>query len=210
MTLKCADKIITMKFISIPMRVFPKSFLFAIFLPLFVSINFNANAGANSNIAIVNYVEIENKTLVSQDIAKQIQDRQTKLQLEVKLVQDDVQKKVADLEKFGAVSTAKALDVKKAALQKDLMQIDANLKNKAQKLENIKNDSLMKLNGKIKEIVESIAKKQGYDLVISENTTLYFDKKYDITADIIKELDAKMPKMKINWGEETIPQKKKK
>ncbi len=192
------------------MRVFPKSFLFAIFLPLFVSINFNANAGANSNIAIVNYVEIENKTLVSQDIAKQIQDRQTKLQLEVKLVQDDVQKKVADLEKFGAVSTAKALDVKKAALQKDLMQIDANLKNKAQKLENIKNDSLMKLNGKIKEIVESIAKKQGYDLVISENTTLYFDKKYDITADIIKELDAKMPKMKINWGEETIPQKKKK
>jgi len=199
-----------MKFISIPMRVFPKSFLFAIFLPLFVIINFNANAGANSNIAIVNYVEIENKTLDSQNIAKQNQHRQTKLQLEVKLVQDDVQKKVANLEKFGAVSTAKALDVKKAALQKDLMQIDANLKNKAQKLENIKNDSLMKLNGKIKEIVESIAKKQGYDLVISENTTLYFDKKYDITADIIKELDAKMPKMKINWGEETIPQKKKK
>lgn len=168
------------------------------------------NANASEKFAVVNYVELENKTLVSQDIAKQIQDRQTKLQAELKVVQDDVQKKVSDLEKSSAVLTAKALDAKKTALQKELVQIDNNLKNKAQKLENIKNESLLKLNNKIKDIVEVIAKKHGYEIVLSENAALYYDKKHDITADVIKELDSKMPKMKIEWEEVSKASTKKK
>ncbi len=168
------------------------------------------NANASEKFAVVNYVELENKTLVSQDIAKQIQDRQTKLQAELKVVQDDVQKKVADLEKSSSVLTAKALEAKKTALQKELVQIDNNLKNKAQKLENIKNESLLKLNNKIKDIVEVIAKKHGYEIVLSENAALYYDKKHDITTEVIKELDSKMPKMKIEWEETSKASTKKK
>ena len=176
----------------------------------FVAFNANFNANASEKFAVVNYIELENKTLVSQDIAKQIQDRQTKLQAELKVVQDDVQKKVSDLEKSSAVLTAKALEAKKTALQKELVQIDNNLKNKAQKLENIKNESLLKLNNKIKDIVEVIAKKHGYEIVLSENAVLYYDKKHDITAEVIKELDSKMPKMKIEWEEASKASAKKK
>ncbi len=165
-------------------------------------------ANASTNIAVVNYVEIENKSLVSKDITKQMQDRQVKHQAEIKSIQEDVQKKVADLEKSSYVLTVKALEAKKTALQKELVQIDSNLKAKSEKLEAIKNNTLISLNSKIKEITAAIAKKQGYDLVISENTVVYSSEKIDITNEVIKELDAKTPKMKINW-EETSAKKKK-
>ena len=179
-------------------------FLIAIFS--FAALNVNAS----EKFAVVNYVELENKTLVSQDIARQVQDRQNKLQAELKIIQDDVQKKVGDLEKSSTVLTAKALEAKKTALQKELAQIDNNLKNKAQKLENIKNESIINLSNKIKDIVEVIAKKHGYDIVLSENALLYYDKKNDITAEVIKELDSKMPKMKIEWDEASKASSKKK
>ncbi len=178
-----------------------KIFLFAIFAAV-------VNANASEKFAVVDYIELENRSLVSQDIAKQIQDRQNRLQAELKIVQDDVQKKVADLEKSSAVLTAKALETKKNSLQKELVQIDNNLKNKAQKLENIKNDALIRLNSKIKDIVGNVAKKHGYDIVLSENSVLYYDKKNDITTEVIKELDAKMPKMKIEWDAKQSAKKK--
>lgn len=180
--------------------------LFLIAILSFAALNVNAS----EKFAVVNYIELENKTLVSQDIAKQVQDRQNKLQAELKIIQDDVQKKVSDLEKSSTVLTAKALEAKKTALQKELVQIDNNLKNKAQKLENIKNESLLKLNNKIKDIVEVIAKKHDYEIVLSENAVLYYDKKNDITAEVIKELDSKMPKMKIEWEEASKSSMKKK
>jgi Skp family chaperone for outer membrane proteins len=176
-----------------------------IVLPTFAILS--TSQASSLNIGVVNYVEIENKALVSKDIAKQIQDRQTKHQSEIKNVQNDVQKKVADLEKSSAILTAKALEAKKASLQKELIQIDENLKIKSEKLESIKNNTLVNLNNNIKDIVTSIAKKQGLDIVISENSTLYYNEKNDITSVVIKELDSRMPKMKIDWEE---AQKKKK
>ena len=163
---------------------------------IFAFFSFAANA---NKIAIVNFSTIEGESKVTQNITKQIQERQEMLQKEVKNVQDNVQKKVDDLEKSSSVLTAKALEQKKANLQKELVQIDENLKAKAQRLENIKNDTLLDLNNKIKKIVEEVAKKNGYDIALAESAAIFYDGKYDITQDVLKELNKQIPSVKINW-----------
>ncbi len=169
-----------------------------IILPiLFLLLSSIANAG---KIAVVNYARIESDSAVTKSITQQIQKKQEELQKEVQVIQTDVQAKVEDLEKSASVLTAKALEQKKANLQKELLQTDEQLKAKAQKLENIKNKTLLDLNEQIKDIVAEIAKKQGYDFVLSEGSAVYFDDKYDITDDVLKALNKKIPSVKIDWS----------
>ena len=156
-----------------------------------------ANAG---KIAIVNYAKIESDSSVTKNITEQIQKKQDELQKEVQEIQADVQAKVEDLEKSASVLTAKALEQKKSNLQKELLQTDEQLKAKAQKLENVKNKTLLDLNEQIKTIVAEIAKKQGYDFILSENSAVYFDDKYDITDDVLKTLNKRVPSVKIDWS----------
>lgn len=162
----------------------------------FVFVSFFANAGG---IAVVNFALLEERAKVTQNIANQIKAKQDILQKEVEGIQKDVQKKVDDLEKSASVLTAKALEQKKANLQKELIQTDEKLKARASKLEKIKNDVLLNLNEQIKEVISSIAEKGGYDIVISESSAIYYHTKYDITEDVIKAVDKKIPSVKIDW-----------
>lgn len=150
-------------------------------------------------IATLNYVKLENQSKVSKNIAEQIQERQKKLEIEVSDIQKTVQKKVEELEKARSVLTGKALEQKRESLQKELMKMEENLKKKAQKLEEIKNEALITVNEKIKSISAEIAKEKNYDAVIAEAGVVYAKPELDITDDVLKELDKKLPKLKINW-----------
>lgn len=152
-----------------------------------------------AQIAVVSYTKLENESKVSRDITSQIKDRQAKLQEEVQGIQATVQKKVEDLEKSSSILTAKALDQKKEALQKELMKMDEDLKKKAQKLEEVKNETLAKVNDTIKQIVMNIAKEQKYDMVLSDVGIVYVEANLDITDAVLKDLDKKLPKIRINW-----------
>lgn len=164
---------------------------------LFICISMFANA---SKIAFVSYAKIESQSTVTKDIADQIQKKQDDLQREVQKIQSDVQAKVEDLEKSSSILTAKALEQKKLNLQKELVKTDEDLKAKAQKLENIKNKTLLDLNEQIKVIVTAIAKKHGYELVFSESSVVYADGNNDITDDVLRELNKKVPSVKIDWS----------
>lgn len=168
------------------------------FLPILL-LCISSFAHANK-IAVVNYSRIESDSAVTKDITSQIQKKQEELQQEVQKIQSDVQAKVEDLEKSASILTAKALEQKKLNLQKALVKTDEDLKAKAQRLENIKNKTLLDLNNQIKEIVATIAKKQDYDFVLSESAVIYSDDKNDITEDVLKELNKKVPSIKINWA----------
>lgn len=152
-----------------------------------------------SQIAVVNYVKLESESKVSKDITDQIKARQAKLQEEVQAIQATVQKRVEDLEKSSSVLTTKALDQKREALQKELMKMDEDLKKKAQKLEDIKNETLTKVSETVKEITMNIAKEKKYDAVLSDAGVVYADPGLDITDQVLKELDKKLPKVRINW-----------
>lgn len=154
-----------------------------------------------NKIAVVNFATIEEQSKVTLDITNQIKKKQDELQKEVQSIQDDVQKKVKNLEKSASVLTSSALEQKKEELQKELVQIDEKLKQKAQKLENIKNNTLLDLNNNIKIIVEEIAKENEYDLVLLDGSVVYYEKKHDITQDVLQKLNKKIPSVKINWDQ---------
>ncbi len=167
------------------------------FIFAFLCLSFFAVA-KDKGIAVVNYQKLEEKSTVMQSVLDQIKDKQQKLQKDVVKIQKRIQKKVEDLEKSASVLSAKALQVKKLNLQKELVQTDENLKNEGARLENIKNQTMLEINKHIKDVVHAVAKSKGYDLVISEVATVYYHQKYDITDIVIKEFDKQKP-IKINW-----------
>ena len=54
----------------------------------------------------------------------------------------------------------------------------------------------MKLNDDIKIIISEIAEENGYDVVLPDSSTIFYQNKLDITKDVLARLNKKIPNRK--------------
>lgn len=164
------------------------SALFAVFLITAQT----TSAAADIKIAVVDI----QKALASSKIG---QDAQKKYEIELKKAQGQIDKKKGEydqlqssLEKQRGSLNSKAL----AEKEEQLVSMEKDLKRSFQdKREELRRENMRlvgELVGKIKKIVEVLAKDEGYTIVLEKNAqgALYADSKIDITDGVVKKFDA--------------------
>lgn len=73
------------------------------------------------------------------------------------------------------------------------------------------NEAMAKEIGAIREILEEIAKKRGANLVLDRAAVMFFDAAFDVTDEVLKRLDEKMPTFTVKFpspGQVSTPAKK--
>ena len=61
--------------------------------------------------------------------------------------------------------------------------------NKQEEIAKILQENQKDLNDKINEFLKKYAKEKGYDMILNKAATFYIDPKYDVTSDVVEQLN---------------------
>jgi outer membrane protein len=150
-----------------------------------------ADTTKQANVAVVNVQQLFQQSPKIADLNKQLQNkfksRQDKLIAAQKSLQDE-------LDKFKKES-ATLSDKDKAALQNKISDDQAALSKDAtvfqQDLSKEQNKIMKNVLAQLNDIISSIAKKQGYTMVLDSQAVIFAGEGSDITKEVSKEFDSK-------------------
>ncbi len=150
--------------------------------------------------AFVNYAEIEKESSVAKNLESQIKAQQKSLEGQAKSAQKSLGAKAEELEKTMKMLSKEAAVAKQQEFQNDAMKLEEKLKKRATELEEKKNQALAVVNSKIAAVASEIVEKRGFQGAFPAASAITYPKTCDITPEVIKELNEKMPKHSVNWG----------
>ncbi len=157
-----------------------------------------AVAGQGMNIRYID----EDSVLEKYNLAKDFQESMLRRQNEL----DQATKKKSDqINNFGSTMEQKYKNNQYmsqdafSADQAHLQQMQASAQNELgqlqQSIQNEFQQNSKELQDSITNFLNEYAKAQGYDMILRKSATLYIDQKYDITDDVVNELNKRYTKV---------------
>lgn len=154
-------------------------------------------AHAQMKLAVVNIQAAMSQSKAGQSIQKQMVSERKALDAEMKKLEKallDEQKMLTEgREKMGPEEYAK----KQAALNGKVSEASRDLQARDMKIKQRVGATMNDLAKSLAEVADSVAKEGKYDLLLSHEAVVAAPGSQDITADVIKALDKKVPDMKL-------------
>jgi outer membrane protein len=150
-----------------------------------------APAWAELKIGYVNYNMLLSESPAGRAIAESLQSEVAQRQRELQSLSQSLKTRADKLAKDGATMT----DEQRAREDKDIRDGERELQRKQTEAQDDinarRNEELSTLQKSIIEQVGSFAKSQNYDLVVAENSVIYFNSSLDITQQVLAMLEAR-------------------
>jgi len=109
---------------------------------------------------------------------------------------DKMVDEIKGLEDKLSLLSEKEREKKQGEIQKKAQNLEAFQREAETDLRKERDERLKEILQDIQEVVEVIAKKEGYDVILNDRVMLYGDKKMNISKKILAELNAKYKKKK--------------
>lgn len=145
-----------------------------------------------ARIAVVDIVTVFERSIALQavrdnikNITQDIQQEMSKRELELKEMENNLvkQRETVSLEEF---------DKKAAEFNTLVSQNQLLMREKKNKLDQMHSDSMNKIHESVMHIIENLAKKYGFNLVLPSSQVLFAASQLDITYEVIQILNTKI------------------
>lgn len=150
-------------------------------------------------IAVVNVQKVMSESTAVKGVREQLENKYKSFQAEINKKKEPLQKEGQELVKKQGVLAKDAYKEKAKALDKKMTEVQQEAESKKAMLNNASAKSSEEIQKTVAGIVSDIAKDKGYLLVVSTETptsqVLYADSKIDISDEVVKRLNDKLPKL---------------
>ena len=173
----------------------------AIAFALALLFNFNAIAETsypNTSIAIVDLNLILSESKAAKNATKQFEEIQKST--EDKIIASD-KKMLNERNKLieqQSVIAPEAFELKAKDYEKKLQEYQVDKQNKLRKLEGVLQNARNEILENVKPILEDLSKELGVTVILEKNSVLLSANNMDITDNVIKKLNKKLPKIKVS------------
>ena len=123
---------------------------------------------------------------------KKTKDFNERLEKEDEIVKKEIEKKTENLRKLRDeidLLSEKAKEKREPELRKKIRELDDFRKDKIEGLIQEKDEMFKEIRKDVFDVSATYAKKNGYNIILDEAVFVYRSDKYDITSDIIEELN---------------------
>ncbi|HMM14156.1 MAG TPA: OmpH family outer membrane protein [Parvibaculum sp.] len=151
-----------------------------------------AKAATPAVILIVNTEQVFAQAKVGVSVREQLQDLAKKLQAEDKKGQDAIEAEAKKLTEQRALLKPEDLQKKYEALQKKEADHQRKMRQKGQELQLGANKARSEIEAAIRPIFAEIMKKNNATILLDQSVVLAGGVDLDVTAEVLKELDAKL------------------
>lgn len=148
-------------------------------------------------IATVDVQQLIAESKAGKSIQKQVIAERESMQADAAKMEQNLQNEQKKLMADRAKLSPDDFSQKQIDFEKNLLEARSKLQNRGRALDKAANDAFNELRGQITDIVYDMASKQNIDLVLTRQNVVAAAKSADITADVLKTLDAKVADIKL-------------
>ena len=146
-------------------------------------------------IITVDVQQILRDSLVAKDVQAQMDQRTDRYTKEVSSQENDLQKTQDELEQERTKLEPDAFNTRMREFQQRYDTLDNRVQATRQGLQQSYNDAMTKVENTALQIIADIAAERKANLVVAKAAVLFEAQELDITQEVIKRLDAKLPKV---------------
>jgi len=176
----------------------------AVIAGLFLSTGTQAmaqNSGKAPVIALINYAGILENSKAGKSVNDQIVSQRETYLAEIRKVQNEIEQEAKELEQQQSVLARDVFEAKVKEFRNKQLQAKQTENSYRRALDQMQAKGLRAIEEELDKILEAIAEQRGIDIVMKAGTPnsliLKARKELFITDDVIKALDAKLPKVTI-------------
>jgi len=159
------------------------------------------NAGKAPVIALINYSSILQNSKAGKSVTDQVVERRETYLAEIKKVQTELEQEAKELEQQQSVLAQDVFEGKVKEFRRKQRQAKQTENGYRRALDQMQANGRRAIEEELDKILQAVAEERGIDIVMKAGTPnsviLKARKELFITEDVIKELDAKLPKVTI-------------
>jgi outer membrane protein len=147
--------------------------------------------------AVIDYQRVLREAKAAKSIRDQIEGRRKTYQDQVSKEEQKLLDTDKELAKQRAVLSSDAFNTKRDDLQKKAADVQRMVQERRRSLDQTSAAALNEVRNAIIQIVSELSAERGFNLVLPTSAVLLFSPKVDLTDDVIKRLDDKLPSVKV-------------
>jgi len=148
-------------------------------------------------IAIIDLVAIRRQASAVQDVNKQMGAFNKSFQDEVKKEEDALRAANQELAKKRAILAPEAFAQERRNFEQKVVDVQRKVQEHKRALGKSRSDAMVVVENELNKIIEGIAKENNLHLVLRRDLTILVSHRLDITAEVLKRLDAALPNVKV-------------
>ena len=148
-------------------------------------------------IAIVDIQRILQDSLASKSVQKQLDARRSKFQSEIEDEENGLRAAEQELAKLRDKLQTQAYADREQQLRQRFAAVEAHVQARRRVLDQSYTDAMNTVRSALLDIVGSVARERGANLAVVKQQALWTDQPLDITDEVLKRLDQKLPKVDV-------------
>jgi outer membrane protein len=153
-------------------------------------------------IVTVDVQQILRDSLVAKDVQAQMDQRTDRYTKDVTNQENELQKTQNELEQQRTTLTPEAFNTKMRDFQQRYATLDNRVQATRQTLQQSYNDAMTKVENTALQIIADVAAERKANLVVAKAAVLFEAPELDITQEVIKRLDVKLPQVQLATPQE--------
>jgi outer membrane protein len=160
-----------------------------------------AQATPPARIAILDVQKVIRESLVAADIRSQVSRQEKVYQSELAGEEQEVRAASEELARQRAILSSDVFAQKRKELNSRVAALQRGVASRKRELDRARIASFKEVERSLSDIISEIAKERGLNLILSRVNTrsvvLYADDALNITAEVVKRLDQRLPSVKV-------------
>ena len=164
-----------------------------------------AAAPQKLRIMVVDIQTLLQKSKAAQMVRQQIEARGAEYRKEIAHQEQVLHAEQNALQREQSKLSAAALSKKGREFQQKVTALNRNVEGKRATLEKSNADAFTKIQTAMLKIIADIAKQRQANLVFQRSDLVLFDKKFDVTDEVLQQLDKDLPSVKVTFVTPSLP-----
>lgn len=147
---------------------------------------------------VVDMTQIMRDAKAAKDIQAQVEQEMNAYRAEVQKREDDLHKLRDDLERQRTALAPEIFNARSQDYQQRYSALDSDVQAKQRAMQQSYGEAMTKVETAALQIVAEVAKERKANMVVAKAALLYMDDALDVTAEVTRRLDEKLPSMVVN------------
>jgi outer membrane protein len=176
------------------------AFFYAIFASITLAFTQPVFAEGNAPIiAVVDIQRVMKDSTAAKDVREQLEKKQKSFQAEITKKEEALQEEDKELGKKRSVLSKEAFEEKASAFRTKATDVQKDVQSKKALLDSAFENSLNDIQKVVTDIIKDLSNEKGFLLAMPSSQILYTDSGLDISSEVLKRLNEKLPKLEVKF-----------